>query len=204
MAKYKTLVVEEETGRIIKEESICDTQNSVLRKIIIDNMLNEATKIEDIDKDMLYAWCRITNEVNDRGQVKILGDHMELIKDDKLKEDITIAGYTVRIIGLAHPFSGLLKKNRQTFITTWTELWEEIGCTGRKTQITLKKFLTQNSIIREFNAGKGKRFILNPFLARGASYSSQVAISVFEDYIKEGINMNTYPIRLLQSWGLIA
>lgn len=123
-------------------------------------------------------------------------------------EDITITGYTMRIIDKAHPFSAMLKSNNKTFIGTWKELWDDIDCNSRQTQIKLKKFLTDNSIVREFKVhGKdGKlmnRLILNPFLFRGASYSSQIAVVVFQDFIKEAINMNTYPIRWLQSIGYI-
>lgn len=204
MAKCKMQIINDETGEIICEEVIFEQSGTKIKKLIVDKMLSDAKSLEDINTDMLYAWCRITRELNDRGQVKIMGDHMELLKDSKLMEDITIAGYTIRVINKAHPFSGMLQKNRQTFITSWTELYEEIRCKDRKTQSKIKRFLTDNNIIREFNTGKGRRFVLNPFLARGASYSSQIAISLFEDFIKEGINMNSYPIRLLQAWGIIS
>lgn len=207
----KQQYINEETGEVLAEEIIANPEISKsLKKKIVDDMLGNAESIDDIDSNMLYAWCKITKEINHYGQIRLLGSYRDSGTEKKLIEDITLTGYVMRIIDKAHNFSGMLKSNHKTFITTWTKLWEDIGCgTNKRTQSKIKKFLVAHSIVREFKIGgvDGKlvnRLILNPFLFRGASHSSQISVMVFQDFIKESINMNSYPIRLLQSWGYIS
>lgn len=210
----KHIIIDSETGEIIDEEVMNMQTNMSKRKIkickkIVDNMLEKASKGYELDKDMLYAWCKITNEFNGYGQVKLLGGYRNNDFEKRLVQDIIMTGYTMRVITLAHTFSGFLQKNRQTFIETWTQLYEEIGIGNSKaTQSKIKKFLLDNHIIREFKIGGRdgklvKRLILNPFLARKGSYTSQVTAMVFQDFIKEGINMSCYPLRWLQAMGYI-
>lgn len=211
--QYKQIIINEETGEVL-DENILTTKNKVnspamkLTKQIVDNMLKKASNINDFNEDMLYAWCKITKEINDRGQIKLLGGYINKETNTNMLDDITITGYTLRIINKAHNFSCILMKNHQTSISTWGELFEEISCKDRKTQKKVKNFLVDNRIIRDIKLKnmKGvdeKKFILNPFLFRGASYSSQIAIMLFQDFIKEGINMKSYPLRWLQSRGYI-
>ncbi|MGL6184676.1 MAG: hypothetical protein ACRC1T_04790 [Clostridium chrysemydis] len=210
----KHIIIDDETGEIISEEVVNMKTNISKRKItlckkMVDDMLEKASKGEELDKDMLYAWCKITKEFNGYGQVKLLGGYRDIEFEKRLVQDIIMTGYTMRVITLAHPFSGFLQRNRQSFIETWSQLYDEIGIGNSKaTQSKVKKFLIDNHIVREFKIGGKdgklvKRLILNPFLARKGSYTSQVTAMVFQDFIKEGTNMSCYPIRWLQAMGYI-
>lgn len=203
----KRVVIDMETGEILSEIKYHDG-NYRFNKSVVDEMLKKATKVEDLDAKLLYNWCKMTKEINDYNQIKLLGAFRDKETEKKMIEDITITGYTARIIDKAHDFSGMIKSNHKSFASNWEELFEVIGCTSRATQMKLKKFLTSNNIIRRFRIG-GKegqltnRMILNPFLFRNANYSSQVSIMVYQDFIEEGVNMSTYPVRWLMSLGYI-
>lgn len=211
--KYKQLIINEETGEVIQEFDIGENveKNKAdykLCKKVVDSMLEKATKLEEIDEDMLYTWCKITKQINDRGQIKLLGGYRDGNMEKKLIEDITVTGYTMRIIDLAHNFSCILMKNHKTSVKNWSELFELISCKNRVTQQKVKKFCVSNSIIREIKVtGKdgvfANKLILNPFLFRKASYSSQLAIMCYKDFIIEDINMSSYPLRWLQAMGYI-
>lgn len=211
--KYRQLIINEETGEVIQEFAIGENveKNKAdykLCKKVVDSMLEKATKLEEIDEDMLYTWCKITKQINDRGQIKLLGGYRDGSMEKKLIEDITVTGYTMRIIDLAHNFSCILMKNHKTSVKNWSELFELISCKNRVTQQKVKKFCVSNSIIREIKVvGKdgvfANKLILNPFLFRKASYSSQLAIMCYKDFIIEDINMSSYPLRWLQAMGYI-
>lgn len=211
--KYKQLIINEETGEVIQEFDIGENieknkSDYKLCKKVVDSMLEKATKLEEIDDDMLYTWCKITKQINDRGQIKLLGGYRDGNMEKKLIEDITVTGYTMRIIDLAHNFSCILMKNHKTSVKNWSELFELISCKNRITQQKVKKFCVSNNIIREIRVmGKDgifvNKLILNPFLFRKASYSSQLAIMCYKDFIIEDINMSSYPLRWLQVMGYI-
>lgn len=197
-----------ETGEFITEVDMKDTKATKrITKAMIDKMLEEANVENEIDSNMLYGWCKIIGDINGYGQIRLNGAFRDIEFEKKMAEDITITGYTIRIFHAAHPFSGLLK-GENGFLTTWTDLWATIACTGRGNQIKLKRFLQENDLVREFKVGGRdgklvKRLIVNPFLMRGASHTSQVSMMAFQDCIKEGVNAPIYPIRWLQSLGYI-
>ncbi|MGL5713051.1 MAG: hypothetical protein ACRCX2_08535 [Paraclostridium sp.] len=211
MSSYKKIIVDEETGELIHEESINvrDTSqiSNKLHKKMVDEMLHEASNTGKLDANMLYQWCKITGNINSYGQIKLIDAYRNPKFEKQLVNDIILTGYTMRIITIAHPFSGFLKSNHKKFIETWTELYEEIGIGNSKaTQSRVKKFLVTNNIVREFKIGGTdgklvKRLILNPFLARNGCYTAQVSAMVYQDFIKEGVNMNCYPVRWLQAMG---
>ncbi len=207
MSKDSVRFVNMDTGEIIVD--IKDMECSkALKKRIVDDMLDKAKDVGELDSAMLYAWCRITKEINGYGQIKLCGSFRDKSTEKKMIEDITITGYAMRIFDKAHPFSGMLKNNHKSFISTWKELYDEIGCSNRATQIKVKKFLTDCNLVREFKVGGVdgklvKRMVINPFLVRGATHSSQVSIMIFQDCIIEGVNMGTYPVSWLKSLGYI-
>ncbi|MGL5962147.1 MAG: hypothetical protein ACRCZ0_09395 [Cetobacterium sp.] len=208
MSEKSMRFVNMDTGEIIVE--LKDMHSSkVIKKHIVDDMLNRAENVEDLDSAMLYAWCKITKEINGYGQIKLCGPFRDKATEKRMLEDITITGYAMRVFDKAHPFSGMLKSNHKSFISTWKELYDEIDCKKRGNQIKLKTFLIESNLVREFKVGGidgklVKRMIVNPFLVRGATHSSQVSIMVFQDCISEGSNIGTYPIRWLQSLGYLA
>lgn len=212
MDKYIQQIIDEETGEIVMENKIkinCQTSDKKVNKLIIDKMIEDAQNDKEIDIKLLYAWCKSTGDINDYGQIKLLGAwHDDKIWKEML-QDIIITGYTMRIIDTTHNFSGIIMKNRQTPVKTWKELWEVIQCSKKATQQRIKKFLDNNNIVREmrvYNKNKvlEKRLILNPFLIRQAHHASQLSIICFNDFIKTNVNINLYPVKWLQSLGYIS
>lgn len=209
--KYKQLVVNDETGEVVHEDVLgknIDKSKSEYKlcKKVVDSMLEKASKLDEIDEDMLYSWCKITKQINDKGQIKLLGSYRDGKVEKRLIENITVTGYTMRIIDLAHNFSCILMKNHKTSVKNWTELFELISCKDKTTQQKVKKFCISNSVIREIKVtGKDgvftNKLILNPFLFRKANYSSQLAVMCYKDFVVEGINMSCYPLRWLQAMG---
>lgn len=211
----KQLIINDETGEILGEEVISLNYNVTEKKKrickrLVDEMLERASKGEELDKDLLFAWCKITNNINIYGQVKLLGSYTDNATNKKLLEDVMLTGYTMRLVDVAHSFSCILMKNREVAIKNWTELYEMIDMpsTNKRHQQKLKKFLENNNIVRtmkvkDMNGNNITKFILNPFLFRKASHSSQIALVLFQDYIKEGVNIGCYPLRWLQSMGYI-
>lgn len=199
-------VIDMETGEVVS--SMKNGNKTQITKYAVDRMLRESSDPSDFDAEMLYTWCRVTGEINDYGQIKLIGSFRDRKTEKKLIEDVTITGYSMRVFDKAHPYSGMLKSSNKTFISTWSQLYESISCTNKITQSKLKKFLIENNLVREFKVGGSdgklvKRLIVNPFLVRGATHSSQISIMVFQDCIRESINMGTYPIKWLQSLGYI-
>lgn len=203
------LLIDSDTGEVLSSENLKNNNNRVLKKAIIDKMLEEVSNgKKDLDNNLLYSWCKAIKEINTYGQIKLIGAFEDKAMKKKMLEDITITGYTMRVIDKAHPFSCFLKKNHQSFITSWSQLWEIIDCKDSKTRRKIKDFLVSNDIVRELkindkNGELMSRLVLNPFLFRGASYSSQIAIMIFQDFIQESVNMNTYPFKWLQAMGYI-
>lgn len=197
-----------ETGEFITEVDMRGTKaTKQITKAMIDKMLEDANVASEIDSNMLYRWCKTIGDINCYGQIRLNGAFRDIEFEKKMAEDIIITGYTIRIFHAAHPFSGLLR-GENGFLSTWTELWELIGCTSKRTQPKVKKFLQENDLVREFKVGGRdgklvKRLIVNPFLMRGASHTSQVSMMAFQDCIEEGVNAPIYPIRWLQSLGYI-
>ncbi len=210
MGSYIQQIIDEDTGEIIMEGRIdkhC-VYSKKINKIIVDKMIEDAQNNKGIDINMLYAWCKSTGDINDYGQIKLLGAWHDNNIWKEMLQDIVITGYTMRIIDITHNFSGIVMKNRQTPVKTWNELWESIQCSKRTTQQKIKKFLENNNLIREmriYNKNKllEKRLILNPFLIRQAQHASQLAIICFNDFIKENVNINSYPVKWLIALGYI-
>lgn len=205
----KQQYVNEETGEVLFSREIkTSTDYKGLTKEEITKMLTHVKSIDDVDSNMLYAWGKITGEINSYGQFKVHGSYTEWLEDPKVKEEYVLTGMTMGVFQQAHRYSGFLMVNRQTYINTWTALYEQIGCTGKGLQSKLKKFLTENKFIREIQItnkhGKlEKRFILNPFLLRKSNFTSQVAIMMFQDFIKEDVNISSLSVRFLQSVGVL-
>jgi len=198
-----------ETGEVLYEETIILKKDSKVTKAMVDKMLSEAKSEADIDTNMLYVWCRITKSINSYGQIQTFGNKLNDGVEDLLLEEGVVCAYVLKAIKLAHPFSCILKSNHKRFINTWKELYEAIGCRGRKEQIRVKKFLTDNGLIDMFRINSGgrevvKRLVLNPYLYKGASHSGQIACILWQGYAKEGININIYAYRWLQGMGYIA
>ena len=203
-------LLNEDTGEITSLNGMNLSKNSInkITKKVVNDMLANAKDIEGVDKTMLFTYLKANKEINDYNQIKLKGSYRDEAFEKKMIEDITLYGYVSRVILLAHNFSGILKKSQRTFITSWTELWEEIGCAGNKRTIKrVKDFLVNEDIIREeivvTKDGKIRKFILNPFLFRKASYSSQLAIRIFEDYIDVNGNISSEACTWLECLGLI-
>lgn len=68
-----------------------------------------------------------------------------------------ILGYILKIVRLIR-MDLFLKKNRQTKITSWRELWGEIECNNNATKREIKNVLIENNMIEKTGDG----FIANP------------------------------------------
>lgn len=206
--KIQWVLVNEETGEIINTGSLDkNNRKNIITKSIVDYMLNNSKKLEDIDIELLYRWLKITKEINEYGQIKIIGSQRNETLERKLIEDATILLYTYRILYNTHPFNCSVMLNQKTKIKSWGELWTLIGCTKRSSQQKVKKFLIDNNLIRETvvicKNKKMKQFYLNPFLLRRSQYSSQVALNVFQDCAMQYKNINFYSHIFLQCVGII-
>ncbi len=179
-------------------------------KILVDRMLKQAKHVDDVDMDMLYMWLKISKAFNKYNQVKVLGVYITQDYFDLCEEDLTLAGYTMKLSKLMHPFTNILMKNRQTWIRTWTELYEEIGMTNTKTQTKFKKFCTEHDLIRVCKTQHKKdssdvttKLIVNPFLLRKSVHVGQLAIARFGDLVKESINVDPYAVKFLELSGVL-
>lgn len=45
--------------------------------------------------------------------------------------------------------------------------------------------------------------MLNPFIVRHSSFTSQMALWAFHDFVKEGENISTYAVRFCQAKGIL-
>ena len=209
MKKVKYTLINEDTGEMIDFTDIKrDMSNGQkITKMVIDNMLNNAKNLEDIDIKLLFQWMKIKGLVNQYSQLKVNGAYRDKEVEKEMIKDITLYGYINRIMLMAHPFSNVIMVNRKRPLDGWLELWELIGCTDRRTRAKIKSYIKDNDLIREVvvikKDIKTKKFILNPFMFRGANYTSQIALSVYDDMIEEGVNLDTYIVRFLQATGLI-
>ena len=96
--------------------------------------------------------------LNEYGRLVGFMDTKHIVWFRKDKIDIldniktVLLGYILKIVRLIK-IDLLLKKNRQTKIASWGELWSEIGCTNRATQMEIKKILIDNSMIEKTDEG---------------------------------------------------
>lgn len=206
MSKY--ILVNNETGEIVDINNLTIKSKEKITKQIVDAMLKKANNLEEIDIKLLAKWIKMTKQINDYGQIKMMGVQRDVELEKMMIKEGILYVYVAKILYSTHPFSCAIMKNRQTKISTWTELWELIECNSRTMQQKVKKFLIDNSLVREMVVYKGgnkksKEFYLNPFLLRTSGYSSQIAINCFKDCAKESINVNSYVYRFLQCVGIL-
>jgi hypothetical protein len=209
----RQFIVNENTGEVVFEgeyviKKSIEKNSGETSKKMVDEMLLKVVHPKEIDLGILWNWCKATRILNKYNQISLLGSYLDNDTKDKMLQDITITGYSMRIFNMAHNFSCVIMKNRKTAIKSWSELFEEISCGNKAVQKKLKNFFNTNKLIRDIvvvdrNGDKVKKLVLNPFLVRGASYGSQLAIMLFQDFIKEGVNIPVYAVRLLQGLGHI-
>ncbi|MGL5713600.1 MAG: hypothetical protein ACRCX2_11325 [Paraclostridium sp.] len=215
MRKLKSITIDAETGEIINEEDVnmknpTDKTKNLCKKIV-DEMLERASKGEKLDSDMLYKWCKIVKEINMYGQIRLVGAYRDINYEDNMtSDDVYLTGMTIKVFKLTHPFSGfIMKRDKSKFLEGWEELYSEIGIgNSQSMKSKLKKFLVSHNIVRDFKIGGNdgklvKRLIVNPFIYRGSAYTAQISTMVYQDFIKEGVNINCYPLRWLQAMGYI-
>lgn len=192
-------------------EQILDKNTKAkITKCMVDDMLQNAETLEDIDMDLLYTWLKITKTVNNYGQIKLLGQYITTEYFNLSKEDVLLFGYTSRLLSCMNSYTNILMKNHKTPFRTWKEIYEHIGVKSKTTQTRLKQFCEKWDLVRIDKTLRTKddkkfttRFIVNPFLTRKGTYIGQIAIARFQDWAKEGINMNCYVYRFLQCVGVI-
>lgn len=209
MKRLDYTIINKETGEIFDLKDFIKKDNSFrITKQMVDFMLEQANSSEEIDTELLAKWVKITKLINGYGQIKLSGCQRNVDIEKKMIKEGMLYVYVAKIMYATHPFSCAIMLNRQTKVRSWKELWDLIDCKSRPTQIKIKKFLTENSLVRELvvyegSRKKSKNFYLNPFLLRTSGYASQVAINCFKDCAKEGINLNSYAYRFLQCVGIL-
>lgn len=202
----RVYLINDETGEILDDYSLSNLSKKASLKVnraIVEEMINNAgNDITKIDLPMLYSWCKMCKDISDFNQMKING----IFQDDKMFRVIISMNFglhILRCLETANKYSCFMKRNHNQFIENWKQLFETVEITKRDTQQKVKKFLLDNKLVREYKHigrdGKQKtKFIVNPFVYRRSTYVGEIAISQFQDFIKEGENMSTYLIRLLQ------
>lgn len=202
--------INENTGEIIDELHTEDKYSNTVLKNTVDTMLSNAKVSEDLDSKLLYQWCRIIKAINNRNQIQTFGNKLNDEIEDLLIEQGIVCSYVLKVIKLAHPFTHILKKTKKSQITTWTELWEIIGCKDSSMRKKVKTFLEENKLIKvvEIKAEEDKRksknlFVLNPYLYKNASHAGQLACVVWQESAKPNININFYAYMWLVSQDVI-
>lgn len=209
MKKYT--VINNDTGEILDIEYKPNLrENAKVTKLMVDNMLSNANTLEDVDMDLLYTWCKITKALNKYNQVKLLGLYVSMRYIELSDKHPLYFGYASRLLNITHSFTNILMRNQKTWISTWGELYEELGIKSKRTQSEFKKYVLENDIIRVDKALRTKsstkfttRFILNPFLIRKSAYIGQIAISRFADLTKGSINVDGYAHKYLELTGVL-
>lgn len=210
--KKSHLIINEETGEILLHEEINEKSKSKdiknLTKKVVDEMLTKASDIGEFDSDLLYKWCRIIGNINEFGQIKLLGAYNDQkFQDDMLDEGVMYI-YFLKALKMANKYSNFIKLNNKSFVTSWVELYDALDIKNSKTRAKFKKmaidnnFITLCTIFNE-NGISLKRMIVNPFLLRKTPYSSIISITSFQNFISEGKNIDSYSVRWLESIGHI-
>lgn len=209
--KKEYTIINEETGEILELGVIKDKKTKAkITKAMVDNMLGNATCLEDIDVDLLYQWLIITKEMNKYNQVRILGHYITLDYLMLSYVDTVLYAYSSRMVEFANTYTNILMKTRKTPFRTWGEIYIALQIRSKDTQTKFKKFCEKHDLVRIDKTLRTKddtkfttRFILNPFLVRKCSHIGQIAIGRYQDYAKEGLTVNTYAYRFLQCFGVI-
>lgn len=202
--------INENTGEIVDEFYTEDKTSNIVLKNTVDKMLANAKVSGDLDGKLLYQWCRIIRAINSRNQIQTIGNKLNDDIEDLLVEQGIVCSYVLKVIKLAHPFTHILKKSKKSQITTWTELWEIIGCKDSVIRKRVRTFLELNKLIKvvEIKAEEDKRksknlFVLNPYLYKNASHAGQLACVVWQESAKPNININFYAYMWLVSQDVI-
>lgn len=204
-------IINEDTGEMFELNDIKDKRGKLkITKIMVDNMLKNAKTLEDIDIELLYVWLKITKILNTYNQVQIFGHYISIEYFKLSYVNVTLFGYTSRLVEYANTYTNILMKNHKTPFRTWKEIYEELGITNKNTQTKFKKFCETYDLVRIEKTLRTKdnnkfitRFILNPFIIRKCSHIGQIAISRFQDYAKESSNISSYAYRFLQCMGVV-
>lgn len=190
----------------ISNKHDCKVTKGIKRKDV-DDMINSGV----LDPNILYSWCKITKQINQIGQMKLLGAYINLEFERNIaSNNVYMLGYTIRLEYITHHYNSfIMNRDRDKYISTWSELYDATRIKGNPTKLKFKKFLIDNNMIRvakiydKLNNKYVKRFIMNPFFYRGSAYSSQIAISTFQDFIKEDVNISKYQVLWLKSMDYI-
>lgn len=211
MKKNNYTVINSETGEFIDiaDKAIMKSKGKI-SKYIVDDMLKKAEKLEDIDMDLLYTWLKITHAFNKFNQVKLFGNYISMDFIALSRDNITQFGYASRLLEITHTFTNILMKNQRTWISTWAELYDELGITSKNTQSLFKKFCEINDLVRVDKGLRTKdankfttRLIVNPYMLRKSSHIGQVAIARYVDLAKGAVNTDSYALKYLEFSGVI-
>ncbi len=207
----KYTIINNETGECLDLNNQVDvSRNTKVTKFMLDKMLKNAKNLDEVDISMYYCWLKSRNLLNKYNQIKLDG-HWVCVDFLKLgKANPCLFAYAAQLLEMSHTYTNILMKNKKTWITSWLELYEELGITNKKTRPNFKKFCTDYDIVRIDKTLKGKdenkfttKLILNPFLMRKSSHISQPAIGRYADIAKNPNTMDSYVYKYLEIIGII-
>jgi len=181
-----------------------------ITKIMVDSMLSSAENLEDVDMKMLYLWLKSSNAFNKYNQVKLFGHWISMDFIALSRQHPLYYGYASRLLENTHTYTNILMKNKQTWITTWQDLYDIIGIKSRETRRKFKRYCLDNDIVRVDKTLRTKdsnkfttRFIVNPYLMRKADHIGQIAVARFSDMARASVNTNAYALKYLELSGVI-
>lgn len=211
----KCMIIDEDTGEVLMNGvRIKDFKPSTqveISKAIVDKMIEESEgKIEKLDNEVLYKWCRIMNEINNYNQIKLGGVFRDIDNEKMIADNIMIAGYILKALVSSNKYSCFIKINHNKFVQSWNELYDVVGINKGNMRLRrkFKDFMIKNHLIRIHNHvgrdGLPKvKFVINPFLYRNSAYVGELAVHLFQDYAVAGDNISRYVMLYLESSELI-
>lgn len=185
----------DENGVVVSETELYSGGSGVVSRANVDIALSK-DELNDDDVKLLFSYLKATRNINQYSQVKVNGKWIDDSVMDVILQDHTAFGYVHKVLRLAHEYSMLLKKNRQTNINTWYDLFDTIGCTDKRMQSRVKAALLNSKLLAilrtEYNGTTEKVFIVNPFIYRRSAFVSQIALYAFSSDVKNYVDGYTY------------
>lgn len=187
-------LINEETGELINiTEKLDFAYNSNLSKQVINQMLKD----NSIDKSILFYWLKRTGELNLYNQVKIKSAYFSKDLLKITREHTLFAGYMLKMFSFMDNYTNMIKKNQQTFINSFEELFKLVELTNEKQKTKFKKFLINNNVVKKAKTSDW-RIIVNPFMFRNSTHIGQFALCIFKDCFEKDKNISKYSIKWLE------
>lgn len=138
------------------------------------------------DELKVVHWLYLNKEINEYNQVRLKGFNINkdfMVSCNKESNNIK---YVIKLFSYISKYDNFIKKDRNNFITTWSELYELLGIHSGNTRHSFKSLMENTNFIRKVKVvGKGNRLVVNPFLYRHSVYIDTPTISYFIDFVEK-------------------